>query len=94
MVSCCLSATGIRFSVILCPPGSWALLTVGLPNHRFGPERGSCVPHTRAATGVGALYTPGTAVLIATRGDYRPAPALRSGQSLRPAVLLITRDLA
>ena len=31
MVSRCLSATGIRFSVILRPPGSWALLTVGLP---------------------------------------------------------------
>jgi hypothetical protein len=27
----CLSATDIRFSVILCPAGSWALLTVGLP---------------------------------------------------------------
>jgi hypothetical protein len=31
MVSCCLSATGIRFSVIRFPPGGWALLTVGLP---------------------------------------------------------------
>ncbi len=31
MVSRRLSATGIRFSVILFPPGSWALLTVGLP---------------------------------------------------------------
>ena len=31
MVSRCPSAAGIRFSVILCPPGNWALLTVGLP---------------------------------------------------------------
>ena len=30
-VSCCLSATGIRFSVTLFPPGIWAFLTVGLP---------------------------------------------------------------
>ena len=75
MVSRRLSATGIRFSVILFPPGSWALLTVGLPNQGSGPRRGYRVPHARAATGVGALYTPGTAVLIPTRGDYRPAPA-------------------
>lgn len=26
-----LSATGVRFLVILCPPGNWASLTVGLP---------------------------------------------------------------
>jgi hypothetical protein len=30
-VSCCLSATGIRFSIILFPPRDWAFLTVGLP---------------------------------------------------------------
>ena len=30
-VSCRLSTTGIRFSVIRFPPRSWALLTVGLP---------------------------------------------------------------
>jgi hypothetical protein len=33
-VSCCLSATGVRFSVIRFPPRSWALLTVGLPANR------------------------------------------------------------
>jgi hypothetical protein len=37
MVSRCLSATGIRFSVILYPPGSWALLTVGLPANSRTP---------------------------------------------------------
>ena len=36
-VSCRLSATGIRFLVILCPPGSWAFLTVGLPVLLPGP---------------------------------------------------------
>jgi len=30
-VSCHLSATGVRFLVILCPLGDWASLTVGLP---------------------------------------------------------------
>ena len=34
-----------------------------------GPRRGYRVPHARATTGVGALYTPGTAVLIPAGGD-------------------------
>jgi hypothetical protein len=38
VVSRCLSAAGIRFSVILFPPGSWALLTVGLPDHSPDPD--------------------------------------------------------
>src|SRR5450755_3536790 len=33
-----VSATGIRFSVILFPPGSWALLAVGLPDETFRPD--------------------------------------------------------
>jgi hypothetical protein len=37
-VSCCLSATGIRFSVTLFPPGTWAFLTVGLPGTTWGPD--------------------------------------------------------
>jgi hypothetical protein len=74
MVSCRLSATGIRFSVIRFPPGSWALLTVGLPAKRRTPT-GYRVPHARAATGVGALYTPRTAVLIPADRGCRPAPA-------------------
>ena len=75
MVSRCLSATGIRFSVILFPPGDWALLAVGLPNHRFGPRRGYHVPHARAATGEGALWTPGTTVLTPTEATTGRAPA-------------------
>jgi hypothetical protein len=75
MVSRCLSATGIRFSAILFPPGSWALLTVGLPNPRSGPRRGYHVPHARAATGEGALWTPGTTVLTPTEATSGRAPA-------------------
>ena len=89
----CLSATGIRFSVILCPPGSWALLTVGLPTRAAGPRRGFHVPHARAATGLGALLTPGTTVLTpteATNGrapaaSQRPVPAPRSNTPPRGA---------
>ena len=75
MVSRCLSATGIRFSAILFPPESWALLAVGLPNPRFGPRRGYHVPHARAATGEGALWTPGTTVLTPTEATTGRAPA-------------------
>ena len=78
MVSRCLSATGVRFSVILFPPGSWPLLTVGLPSTptgMTGPRRGYRVPHARAATGVGALCTPGTVVLIPAEWAPQPAPA-------------------
>ena len=42
-----LSATGIRFSAILFPPRSWALLAVGLPDTPIGapgPRRGYRVP--------------------------------------------------
>ena len=76
-VSCCLSATGIRFSVTLFPPGNWAFLTVGLPGTTCvpGPRRGFHVSHLRDTTGVGALSTPGTAVLSLTGCRARPAPA-------------------
>src|SRR3982074_1783657 len=85
MVSRCLSATGIRFSAILFPPGSWALLAVDLPSPRSGPRRGYHVPHARAATGEGALWTPGTTVLTPTEAtsgrtpaaSQRPVPAPR-----------------
>ena len=61
---------------VLFPPGSSAFLTVGLPaaTCAAGPRRGFHVPHARDATGVGALYTPGTAVL--------PRPAKASGRRL------------
>ena len=72
--------------VILFPPGTWAFLTVGLPGtHAPGPGRGFHVPHLQDTTGVGALSTPGTAVLSwpdAVPGQRLPLP---SGQSLHPA---------
>jgi len=49
---------------------------------RAGPRRGYRVPHARAATGVGAPYTPRTVVL--TRSGRLPDrhPPLHRGQSL------------
>jgi hypothetical protein len=95
MASCCLSATGIRFSVILCPPRNPALLTVGLPNHRSGPRRGFRVPHARAAIGVGALCAPGTTVLFPDQGHF-PAGVCRfaADQSLHPATHPTDENLA
>ena len=84
VVSRRLSATGIRFSAILFPSGSWALLTVGLPAKTAGPRRGYRVPHVRATTGVGALYTPRTAVLIPNGRTAQPAPAALPRLVLQP----------
>jgi hypothetical protein len=88
-VSCCLSATGIRFSVTLFPPGNWAFLTVGLPGTTCvpGPRRSFHVSHLRDTTGVGALSTPGTAALSLTGCRARPAPAA----SQRPVPTPCTR---
>jgi hypothetical protein len=46
-----------------------------LTSPKAGPRRGYRFPHARAATGVGASYTPRTAVLIPAEGRTRPAPA-------------------
>jgi len=40
-----------------------------------GPRQGYHVPHARAATGVGAPSTPGTAVLTRSAYGHQPAPA-------------------
>ena len=51
------------------PPRSYAPLAIGLPNNATGtcvlpgPRRGFRFPHTRAATGLGALATPRPCVL-------------------------------
>ena len=86
-VSCCLSATGIRFSGHPIPAEGFRLphgRPTG-PTIRPGPRRGYHVPHDRDATGVGAPSTPGTAVL-SRRSDllHRRLP-LPNGQSLHPA---------
>ena len=69
LVSCSLSATGVRFLGILLPPGSWASLTVGLPVLASGkpssvpdPDGFSMFRTRETRLGLGALYTPGTAV--------------------------------
>ncbi len=75
MVSCCLSATGIRFSVILFPPGSWALLTVGLPDPSGRTPTGfPRSARTSCDRGGRPLY-PGDDGAHPDRGDSRPAPA-------------------
>ncbi len=61
----------------------------------FGPRRGFPVPHTRAATGLGALLTPGTTVLTPTEAttgrapaaSQRPVPSPRSSTPPRGASL-------
>jgi len=46
-----------------------------LTGPRSGPRRGYRVPHACATTGVGALFTPRTAVLIPAETPAQPAPA-------------------
>ena len=55
-VSCCLSATGIRFSGLPAPAAEFSL-PHGRPTGRYpaGPHRGCHVPHAIDTTGVGVL---------------------------------------
>ena len=55
-----------------------------LTGPKAGPRRGYRFPHARAAAGVGASYTPRTAVLIPAEGRARPAPAALPRLVLRP----------
>ena len=72
-VSCCLPATGIRFSVTLFPPGSWAFLTVGLPGTTLRPDPdGVSTFHTCEIRPGWVPSTPGTAVFSPGR---MPCPA-------------------
>ena len=76
-VSCCLSATGIRFSGRPAPAGEFSL-PHGRPTRRSippGPHRGCHVPHETDTTGVGALCTPGTVVRSRPARSLRAAPA-------------------
>jgi len=78
LVSCCLSAAGLRFLRHPVPPGDWTPLTIGLPRRlrQHGPERGFRVPHAWATAGSGAFSTPGAAV-PARPGVPLPAAACR-----------------
>jgi hypothetical protein len=46
-----------------------------LTGPRSGPRRGFHVPHAQDTIGEGALYSPGTVVLIQADHEHRPAPA-------------------
>ena len=76
-VSCCLSAAGVRFPGHPTPAGGLGLPCGRLTSHVTvaGPHRGSHVPHVRGTTGLGASYTPGTAVLPRPVRNPWPAPA-------------------
>ncbi len=95
MVSRCLSATGISLLGHPIPAGE-----LGPPHGRLtgpgaGPRRGYRVPHARATTGEGALYTPGTTVLTPTEAttgrasaaSQRPVPAPRQPSHRRGCCL-------
>jgi len=71
MVSRCLSATGIRFSAILFPPGGWALLAVGLPANDRTPTGLPRSARTSRDQG-GRPLDPGDHGAHPDRGDYRP----------------------
>ena len=75
-VSCCLSATGIRFLGHPAPAGELSV-PHGRPtgHHAAGPQRGCRVAHAQAATGQGALFIPGTVVRSRPAITFRPAPA-------------------
>ena len=75
-VSCCLSATGIRFLGHPAPAGELSL-PHGRPtgHHVTGPQRGCRVAHEQAATGQGALFIPGTVVRSPPAITFRRAPA-------------------
>jgi hypothetical protein len=65
-----------RFSVIRFAPRGWAFLAVGLPAKTGRTAMGVTTFRTQgAATGVGASYTPRTAVLIPAGWAPQAAPA-------------------
>jgi hypothetical protein len=78
MVSPCLSAAGIRFSILPSPAGDLDLprgwLTVGFPVRL---HRGLHVPHEGDSVGVGAFFTPGASVFL-SRGRNESPDRLRS----------------
>jgi len=70
--------------VVALPLGDWASLAVGLPAKDRTPS-GFHVPHAQDTAGVGALSTPGMAVLTRPSLRHRPPPAaFPAAQSLHP----------
>jgi hypothetical protein len=78
-VSCCLSAAGIRFSVIRFPPGGWAFLTVGLPDTIVRTPAG--LPRSTRTS-----YDRGGCLLYPEDGDAHPVgPSSPTGACRFPA---------
>ena len=86
-VSCCLSATGIRFSVTLFPPGSWAFLTVGLPGTTLRPDPDGVSTFHTCEIRPGWVPSLPRGRRCSSRPDAVPGRRLPlpSGQSLHPA---------
>jgi hypothetical protein len=97
VVSCCLSATGIRFLGVLFPPRNPALLTVGLPvtprrRHRTltGFPRSTRMSYGR----VGCPLYPGGDGIPTTIGTSAVAACRHcNGRPLPPRYYLPTRDV-
>ena len=66
------------------PAGELGLPHGWLTGPNAGPRRGYRVPHARAASGVGALSTPRTTVLIPAKSSPCPAPAALLRPVLQP----------
>jgi len=86
-VSCCLSATGIRFSVTLFPPGNWAFLTVGLPGTTWRPDPDGVSTFHTCEIRPGWVPSLPRGRRCSSRPDAVPGRRLPlpSGQSLHPA---------
>ena len=81
--------------VIHSPLGNWAFLAVGLPvlGAKGRTPSGFHVPHVRVATGLGALSTPGTVVLMRPTAFLRSPPAVLQRQNPYTPVLLPSSGL-
>ena len=84
-VSRCVSAAGISLLGHPMPAEELGSPHGRLTGPKAGPRRGYRFPHVRAAAGVGASYTPRTAVLLPAEGRARPALPLFRGESFDPA---------
>jgi hypothetical protein len=84
----CLSAAGVRFLVILRPPGSWALLTVGLPANGRTQTGFPCFTRTSCDRGGCPLYSGDNGA----HPDRSRSPAsvrrFSTAQSLHPATTI------
>jgi hypothetical protein len=85
-VSCCLSAAGIRFSVIRFPPRNSALLTVGLPGKTFCPDLDGVTAFRTHELRPGWVPPITRGQVVLAQPGRLPArhPPLPSGQSLKP----------